>query len=129
MSRHDHEFYFTADVIARAANDEAEYHDERLVHWLGRREKALQIVKETVSAKVIEQDITGGKQAAVVVDYGDAEAWKEYQLAYKKVVDHQRALDEFLTESKLYETQGSTTYELNADDVHYFRLGGQARPE
>lgn len=125
--RTDHLFQFKADAIAAAAGNEAQYHEQRVVHWQDRADEALEIVKASVRAKVTETEHTGGKSAAVVVEYGDPEAWREYQTAYSKVQSHTAAADRYRTDERLYGTQGDHAYKLDSDDVHHFRLGGQER--
>lgn len=127
--RTQHRFRFTATQIASAALEEAKYHEQRLEHWTKRAETALATVRDTVSAKVTEHEVTGGKQAGVVVEYGDPEAWREYQLAYGKVQSHREEADRYRTDHTLYSTQHDRSYELDSDDVHHFRLGGQPRED
>jgi hypothetical protein len=127
--RASHKFQFNANIIAEAAEAEAAYHDERVVYWEDRLRVALATVKATIGAKVVESEVTGGKRADVIVDYGDPEAWREYQLAYGKVRTHKEAADRYLTDARLYGTQSVQTYELDSDDVHHFRLGGQERED
>lgn len=147
--RSEHTFQFSARQIADAAQAEAEYHEGRIEHWQAREAAALEIVKGSIGAKVVEQEMTNGKQVSVVVDYGDPEAWKEYQLAHGKVGTHRSAAERFRTDERLYRTQhpegtlivgqdaesatyasaGGTVYDLDVDDVHHFRLGGQPRED
>lgn len=128
--RTEHTFQFTADRIAGAALTEAMYHEDRLEHWKVRAVDALSTVKETIGAKVIEREQTNGTVADVVVDYGDAEAWREYQQASNKIVRHRAEADRFRTDEQVYGTQDpSRIYELDTDDVHHFRLGGQERED
>lgn len=127
--RSNHRFQFTANAIAAAAEAEATYHEERAEHWRERAEKALVTVKNSISAKVVEHEVTGGKRATVQVNYGDRAAWNEYELAYGKTEQHRTDADRYRTDQQLYGTQGERTYELDTDDVHHFRLGGQDRPE
>lgn len=127
--RSEHTFEFKSADIAKAASSEAEYHEARLDHWQERAEKALVTVKSTIGAKVAEHPVTSGPpQLSVDVDYGDPEAWAEYQLAFRKAREHQAAADRYRTDEKLYGTQ-DRVYDLDAEDVHHFRLGGQERPE
>jgi hypothetical protein len=127
--RATHTFEFPASVIATAARAEAEYHEERSRHWTTRADKALGVVRATIGAKVIEQEVTGGTRAAVVVEYGDLEAWREYELAFGKIASHRTLAERYRTDQRVYETQGSRPYALDTDDVHHFRLGGQGREE
>src|SRR5438445_1608752 len=112
-NRDSHMFEFEADKIAKAADAEAVYHNNRLVVWKERAEAAIKIVEQTIGAKVIERPVTGGIQHDVVVDYGDPEAWKEYQLATNKIHTHQEAADRYTTDARLYGTQGTRIYKLD----------------
>lgn len=127
MERQQHRFQFKAEQIADAAKSEAEYHETRIAHWAERRDKALEAVKQTISAEVTETEVTGGVQASVQVKYGDPEAWQEYRLAYSKVQSHASDMDEYLVDEQLYRTQGDRVYDLDTEDVQHFRLGGQVR--
>lgn len=125
--RTNHKFEFTAKVIAATAAREAEYHERRHRHWERRRGEALERVKETIGAEVVEHETTGGRQASVVVKYGDPAAWKDYQLAYGKADSHRAEADRYRTDERVYGTQNDRAYDLDTDDVHHFRLGGQER--
>lgn len=127
--RSQHTFEFTAPTIAAAAKDEAEWHEGRLLHWQELRDQAVEIVKQTIGAKVIEREQTNGTYVDVVVDYGDPAAWQEYQKASQKIKDHRAAAERYRSDQRVYETQASRTYELDLEDVHHFRLGGEPREE
>lgn len=128
--RSSHRFEFTAKQIADAAAAEAAYHADRALHWKGREALALARVKETIGAKLIEREMTGGTQAEVVGDYGDPDAWREYQLARSKRITHTEAEERFRTDTRVYASQDQgRLYDLDTDDVHYFRLGGGERDE
>lgn len=120
--RSKHTFQFDAHQIANAAQKRAEYHEGRLEHWTQRRDKALERVKETVSAKVIEQDQTNGKLVNVVVEYGDPEAWGDYQLAWSKANSHKQNAERYRSDERVYRSQRMRNYELDADDVYHFHL-------
>lgn len=125
--RSTHKFQFSASAIAQAAKIEAEYHRERLAHWQERLSAAARRVEETISAKLVKTEVTGGERYSAYVDYGDREAWDELQTADGKIQEHRRALDRYETDARVYGTQGDHAYELDTDDVHHFRLGGQER--
>jgi hypothetical protein len=129
VKRDDHTFQFSAAVIAGAAQAEAKYHEERLAYWEAEYEASIQTVEATIGAKVVRRDVTGGQQVDVVVDYGDAEAWAQTQRAFGKIRAHRDAAERFRTDERVYRTQGDRTYELDTDDVHHFRLGGQPRED
>jgi hypothetical protein len=130
MSERDsHKFQFTASQIAFAARREAEYHGERLKHWLDRESAALEKTRGGLSARIVEQQITGGVTYTTVVDFGDPEAWKELQLACQKVQAHRRDMDRFTSDATLYGTQADRVYMLDTDDVYHYRLAGQGRED
>jgi hypothetical protein len=127
--RSEHLFQFVAADIADAAANEADYHEARLTHWEARKRVALAKVKDTIGAKVEEVSVTGGTDVRVVVDYGDPGAWDEFQLSRQKVNIHRTAAERFRTDERVYRTQLQRAYELDTDDVHHFRLGGQPRED
>lgn len=128
--RNSHKFQFSASAIARAATAEAEYHEGRVEHWRRRYEKAAERVRLTVGAKVSETEATGGvKHLSVSVDYGDPEAWAEASTAHRKMQEHRNAADRYRTDERVYGTQGDRAYDLDTEDVHHFRLGGQPRED
>lgn len=127
--RNKHLFQFQADRISEAAKEEAAYHEEREAHWRERAEKALVEVESTIGAKVVRQPVSGGEQVTIAVDYGDRAAWDEYLLADSKVKSHRAAAERYRTDERVYGSQGVTAYDLDADDVHHFRLGGEPRED
>jgi hypothetical protein len=129
MSRTEHEFQFQSHSIAKAAKEEAEYHEERLRYWQDAYENAAEVVEATIGAKLVRQPITGGFQVSVVVDYGDKDAYDRMQQAFQKISDHRAAAERFRSDEKVYGTQNDRVYELSLDDVHYYRLGGGPRED
>lgn len=126
--RSAHKFEFSARQIAEAAAAEAAYHEDRVEHWRERYETAAARVRKTVSAKVTETEATGGvKHLSVSIDYGDPEAWNEATLAHRKMQEHRTAADRYRTDERVYGTQRDRPYDLDTEDVHHFRLGGQER--
>lgn len=128
-SRSEHKFEFKASEIATAAAEARMYHEERLKHWQARSDDALATVEGTIGAKVVRRQQTNGDAADVIVDYGDPDAWREYQLAFGKVRTHRQAAERYQTDERVYGTQGDRPYDLDTDDVHHFHLGGQGREE
>jgi hypothetical protein len=122
MSRQDHEFEFEAGVIADAAAARAAHHEEREAYWQVEYDRAVARVRETVGAKVVEQEVSGGKRAEVVVDYGDPSAYRRMQEAYSKIASHRDAARAFRSDESVYESQRGRLYELDLADVHYFGL-------
>lgn len=126
--RAKHLFQFHASKIAKAAKDEAGYHQDRLNFWTLELNKATERVKATAGVKVELQQITGGWRPDVVVDYGDPSAYQRMQEAARKIQEHDQAMKRFMSDASLYGTQ-DRVYELDADDVAHFRLNGRARVE
>jgi hypothetical protein len=129
MTREKHEFQFPADAIATAAEQEAAYHRNREIYWRKEYTESVKLVRKTASVEVREYDITGGKRADVTVHYGDPAVYNRMGEAFEKADSHRRDAERYETETRIYGTQDGRMYELSADDVHYFRLGGEARPE
>jgi hypothetical protein len=122
--RSEHEFQFPADEISAAAKREATYHEDRQSYWEDEYELSKKRVEETANLVIKEVNVTGGKRMDVVVDYGDAAAYKRVNEAVAKIDSHRKAAERFRAEAHVYGTQDKRMYELSADDVHYFRLGG-----
>lgn len=129
MKRLEHTFNFSAEIIAQAAREEAAYHKLRSAHWRERQQMALQTVETTIGAKIIQRPVTGGTEVDVIVDYGDPEAWREYQLSTRKVVEHEDAAEGFDVDGRTYGSQQGRMYDLDVGDVQHFRLGGESRPD
>jgi hypothetical protein len=133
--REKHLFTFTAGQIAKAANDEAEYHDQRYKHWMARYEDALIQVKATAKVIVSDSLVTGGRRFGLDIDYGDPTAYREATLAMQKLDSHAKEAARFHSDAKVYGSQDSPgivtpkQFELDAEDVAHFRLGGEERPD
>lgn len=130
--RSEHLFQFTASQIRDAARAEAEYHEEREEFWGDVHERAAATVLETSSVELRRSPQTGGDRIDVVVDYGDPAAYKALQESFAKRERHREAADRFRTDAKIYGSQTglvSRFFELDADDVHHFRLGGEPRED
>lgn len=127
--RSEHTFQFDAAKIAEAARSEAEYHEDRLGYWRAEYDTAIAQVEETIGAKIVRRQITGGEAVDVAVDYGDPDAWQHAQRAFGKIGTHRMAAERYRTDQRVYETQGDRVYELDTDDVHHFRLGGEPRED
>lgn len=124
--RNKHLFQFRAGRIADAAKAEAAYHQDRLNYWTAELNKAVIRVQETASVKVVMQEVTGGAQPTVVVDYGDPAAYSRMLQAGGKIRDHDTAMKRYTSDADLYSTQ-DRIYELDGDDVAHFRLNGRER--
>lgn len=137
-ARSEHRFQFSASQIAAAAKQEAEYHEARVKFWQAEYASAVQTVRATAGVEIKEVAVTGGMRADVVVHYGDPSAYRRMQEAFGKIQDHRVAAERYRTDERVYGSQvggaearvmRDPAYELDTDDVHYFRLGGDPRPE
>ena len=128
-ARTEHRFQFSASAIAAAAQAEAEYHKQRMAFWADAYGTAMTTVQATARVDFKEYQVTGGVRIDAVVTYGDPAEWKRAQEAWGKIHEHRQAADRFITDARIYGTQGERIYELDSEDVHYFRLGGEARPD
>lgn len=128
-ARTEHRFQYSAELIARAALAEAEYHQDRLGFWQHEYTAAAERVRATAGIALRAFQVTGGERIDVVVDYGDPAAYKRMQEAWAKMVEHRHAEERYHSDAAVYQTQADRAYELDLEDVRYFRLGGEARPE
>jgi len=127
--RSEHSFQFPAGEIAAAARAEADYHEDRLRYWQDEYDEAIRTVEKTIGAKIVRRAVTAGEEVDVVVDYGDSDAWQQAQRAFRKIRDHREAVGRYRTDERVYSTQSDRVYELDTDDVHHFRLGGEPRDD
>jgi hypothetical protein len=128
--RDEHTFQFSASAIAKSARSEVEYHRQRQAYWEEEYKKAVETVRQTAKVEIVEQPITGGMRADVRVDYGDPVAYRRLGESFDKIQQHRQDAERFASEAQLYDSQdGVRTYELSAEDVHYFRLSGRPRAE
>jgi DNA-binding LytR/AlgR family response regulator len=123
MKRNEHLFQFTGQQISDAAKAEHDYHNDRLAFWKAEQDSAVAKAKEA-GVEVREYDITGGKNVQVVLDPTLTNRLTD---CANKINSHRSAADRFQIESAVYATQGGRTYELQPDDVLYFRLAGGPR--
>lgn len=122
--RNEHTFQFAAGAISAAATSEYDYHKERIAFWTEERTKAIEAAKEK-GVEVREYPVTGGVRAEMVID---ASLQGRINEASGKIHLHQSAADRFQVEAAAYATQLHTkVYELQPDDVLYFRLAGGPR--
>jgi len=126
--RGKHLFQFHASKIANAASEEAQYHEARIRYWTGELETSTKRVEETAGVRVQRVEVTGGWQPSVVVNYGDPSAYARMGESARKIQEHHKARERYLSDAALYFTQ-DRVYELDADDVAHFRLNGRAREE
>lgn len=125
MKRNEHLFQFDGKQISEAAMAEHDYHTQRFQWWTG--EYALAVVKaKAAGVEIREHDVTGGKRAEVVLDPSVSARLSE---CTNKVASHRAAADRFQIEAAAYGTQPGRSYELQPDDVIYFRLAGSPRTD
>jgi hypothetical protein len=125
MKRHEHLFQFTGKSISEAATAENEYHAGRVAYWKAEQEKAI-VAAKAAGFEVKEYDVTGGKQVNVVVN---PEVTNRLSVCASKISEHRKAADTFQIEAATYGTQPERSYELQPDDVIYFRLAGGPRSD
>ena len=118
--RDKHTFHFKGSQIASCAAKEADYHEERRTWWDGEYEKAVARAKDA-GVQVNEYNVTGGKQAQVVID---PSATARIAESYQKRESHRQSADRFRIEAAAYATQSDRVYECDPSDVVYFRLAG-----
>lgn len=134
--RSEHTFQFPAEQIRDAARAEAEYHEARADYWRSELDTATTRVEETASVKVERRPQTGGWRPEVVIDTGDPAAYARMSEASRKLQTHTDESERFRTDERVYGSQVGLLvtgigklYDLDADDVHHFRLGGQPRED
>jgi hypothetical protein len=124
--RATHRFQFTAEKIHLAAAGEAKYHAERADWWGLEYHKAVAAAKEK-GVQVREYEVTGGKRADLMLDPALQNRMSE---CASKRTSHQQAADRFTIEAATYGSQApGVTYDLDGEDVMYFRLAGGSRAE
>jgi hypothetical protein len=125
MKRGEHLFQFTGKQIAAAAMEEHDYHAERWKWWRDEEDAAIKQAKAS-GIEVREMPVTGGRQVQVVID--PTVQARLTQCGYK-ISGHKQAADRFQIEAGAYQTQPERSFELQPDDVLYFRLAGGPREE
>jgi hypothetical protein len=128
-NRSKHLFHFSAAEISAAAGKEAEYHESRRDHWQKEMDAALARMKATASIKVEQVQVAGGWRPEITIEYGDPSAYTRLREAGAKANSHRERAERLRTEERLYKTQGGRVYELDADDVHFYRLNQAPRED
>ena len=123
MTRDKHLFQFSGAKISIAAASEAKYRRSRVEFWKAEQEIAIDKLKKC-SVEVSEYPITGGVEARATIN---PELSRRASECASKIRDHQQAAERYEIEAVAYGTQGDRIYELQSDDVVYFRLGGGTR--
>ena len=127
--RTKHTFQFPAEKITEAAAAEAEYHDMRAQYWTEEQVAAATRVMEEASVKLVRQQVTDGERMEIVVDYGDPTSYRRMQEAFAKIGRHKAAAEQYRVEARVYGSQEKRVYDLDAEDVRYFHLGGEPRED
>jgi hypothetical protein len=109
---------FSGCDISAAAKRELEYHRTRTLWWEGEQEQVIAAARMS-PAKMVEHQTTGGKRISLAMD---ADIEKRLTECANKIASHRAAADRFKIEAGAYGTQPGHSYELDADDVVYFRL-------
>jgi hypothetical protein len=130
-----HTFTFSAYELAAHCKAEAEYHKERIDHWLSEQET--NHVKAQKGAKVIWGPQRGGtwcssaerRQLCFQIEFADEEAASTARWAGDKVERHRELAAMFGRAATLYGRQSDGSYNFTMDDVRRLRLGGEPRPE
>ncbi len=126
MKRNSHLFQFSASQIHDAAKAEAEYHVQRTAFWKEEQKKAIAKAKEA-GVEIREYDVTGGTNVEVVLDPSVS---NRLQQCANKIRSHQGEADRFQIEADAYGSQmAEKYYEVDPDDVVYFRLAGGPRED
>lgn len=125
--RSERSFQFAAQAIEEAASQEAAYHEARETFWREAQEEAATLVLESARVELTRHTVTGGERLGVTIKYGEPFAEMRMSEAFEKAERHRLAAERYRTDQRVYGSQGDRTYELDSDDVHHFRLGGQER--
>lgn len=125
MKRGEHLFQFTGKQVSAAATAEYGYHADRITFWKDEQQKAIAKAK-AAGVEIREYEVTGGKRVDVVLDPTVATRLGE---CANKITSHRTAADRFQIEAAAYGTQSERMYELQPDDVVYFRLAGGKRED
>ncbi len=124
--RKDHVFRYTAEKIAEAATAEAKYHDERAAWWNGEYEKAA-VEAKNKGVEIRHYAVTGGVRPQVTIDPTLSNRLEE---CARKRTEHQQKAEKYKIEAATYSAQPNTLqYDLDGEDVQYFRLAGGQREE
>jgi hypothetical protein len=123
--RASHLFQFAGKRISTAAERESEYHAERLKFWTAEHRQAIDKAR-AAGLEVHEYPVTGGVRAEMVVDPTLQGRINE---CANKIHLHRKMADQLQIESACYGTQPERMYELEPDDVVYFRLAGGPRED
>jgi hypothetical protein len=128
MSISNHEFEFTARMIATAASEKAKYHREREIFWKSEYDDAVNIVENTIGAKVVRQPVTNGYTVEVAIDYGDKSAYTHMRRSFDKLNEHIEKAETYESDAYVYGSMPAhRVYSLSRADVEYFGLGDKPK--
>lgn len=127
--RAEHTFQFEAGAIETAASQEAAYHEDRASYWRKEQERAAEAAIAGAQIELHKFPVTGGDRIDLAIKYGDAAEYGRMQEAFTKAERHRQAAERYRTDQRIYGSQNGRTYELDSDDVHHFRLGGEPRED
>jgi hypothetical protein len=128
-ARDEHTFQFKAKQIAEAAKQQAIYHETRLAYWTKEYDDNVEIVEQTIGAKLVRRRLTNGYRIDVEVDYGDPAAYHRLTEAFRKIASHRESAEKFRSDQHVYSTQGDRIYEMDLDDVQYYHLDDRPSDE
>jgi hypothetical protein len=101
------------------------YHKLRMEWW--EKEYAEACNKAKASGVEIRQyDVTGGSRAELVLD---ATLQKRINECHSKRMSHKDLADQMSISAAMYASQADRSYELDGEDVQYFRMAGGPREE
>lgn len=132
MNQDKHLFQFSGNAIAEACKAEEAYHLERIAYWKSQQTDLIAKAKDLKSVvKVTEQTLSGGGKyvtvSADVLGIGDLNS--HLLLAAQKIQSHYASADTFKLKGAAYQSNAARVYELDPQDVAYFRLNGGSRED
>lgn len=117
--RNDWFFDYSVGDVAYAAGQKANYHEGRKRWWGGERQSVVEQIRAT-GVEVREFEITGGKDAQVVIDPTLSKRLSECQM---KIAEHERKAEEYGSWQIVLEGQNPAhPLELDHQDVLFFGL-------
>lgn len=127
----EHKFQFTGKAIADACDTAQEYHEGRLAHWQKVVEQQIERGKGLKSiVKKREQNYTGGKHVEFYADIVDLQDINErLRFAAHKIDAHRASAQRYKLMGSAYRTNEWREYELDPEDVAFFKLDGSERED
>lgn len=116
------EFVYSVKEVADAAEERADYHDDRVTHWRGERSEAERELREK-GVEFREHEVTGGKNVQAVID---PERQAHLNACASKIRNHESLRDEYRGYARAlvrqYEREHDALLELTVRDILYFGL-------